>query len=85
MPTPTPMPIFAPVDKCVSSDSPSSAHGRPRAKTWLTTTFMVGVVVVEAVAMDAAMTELIDARTEEYKVVVKVLTQGRLPMILCPY
>ena len=51
-------------------------------------TLMVGVVVVEAASIDAEMTEVIDASTDgpgEYTVVVRVLTQGRLPIMLCPY
>ncbi len=51
-------------------------------------TLTVGVDVVDAATMDADITDVIDERTEgsgEYTVVVRVLTQGRLPMMLWPY
>ena len=51
-------------------------------------TLTVGVDVVEAAAIDSEMTEVIDASTDgagEYTVVVRVLTQGRFPTMLCPY
>ena len=51
-------------------------------------TLTVGVVVVEAASIDAEITDVIDASTDgaaEYTVVVRVLTQGRLPTMLCPY
>ena len=51
-------------------------------------TLTVGVDVVDAATIDADITDVIDERTEgsgEYTVVVRVLTQGRLPMMLWPY
>jgi hypothetical protein len=50
-------------------------------------TLTVGVDVVDAATMDADITDVIDESTEgsgEYTVVVRVLTQGRFPMILWP-
>jgi len=60
-----------------------------RATTYsFTMMLMVGVVMVDAASIDADMTEVIEARTEgggENTIVVTVVTQGRLPMMLCPY
>jgi len=48
-------------------------------------TLTVGAAVVDAESNDAAIAELMDARTEgggEMTVVLRILTQGRFPTIL---